>query len=213
MAKTVGIAFAWSPDMKYARPTLLSLAIAALVTGCFLGHRNPGPPPSDVAVTVAGVSLADECAPVAARCAPEPVPPESEAPAGDAAGAFAPCDGPCCGSLCQQSSVTLAIDADGDAPVSFRIQRATLLTADGSEVATLRTDTPRIWSDGGYVTWDEVIATPSRSQVLYDLRDLSWGDPADSYRTTYRLRLDIEVDGEERTITSEETTREAPIVT
>ena len=203
-----GTVFAERGGMLQRRSITLVCSFVLLVAGCFLGHRQSGDPPSEIGVAIAAVSLADECAPLAGRCAPEPEQPEA-----DSAGAFAPCDGPCCPSFCQQSTVTLAIDADGDAPAEFRMLGASLLAADGDHVSNLSATNPRIWTGTEYTSWDEVIGTPSESRVLYDLRDLAWPDSFDSFRTTYRLRLEVEVDGEMRTLTSEETTREAPIVT
>ena len=205
-AISTGILLASTGGMLYRRlaaPT----ALALLVSGCFLQHRGPVDPPAQIQVAIASVNLGEDCPPVDLRCA------APETPEADAAGAFAPCDGPCCGSLCQQSYVTLAIAADGDAPAEFRVLGATLLTAAGIEVMSLRTNNPRIWDGSEFSAWDETIATPSESQVLYDLNGVSWTDSIESFRTTYRLRLDVEVDGSARTIMSEETTREAPIVT
>lgn len=193
-----------------------NLSIASLLValtglaGCFLEHdREPATSSLDVSLSIAGVSLGEDCPAVESRCA-EPDP-EGEAGPGFAGD----CAGDCCGSLCQQSSVTLAIAADGDeGPLAFRVRSVTLLDASGAALTTLRSDNPRIWSDGtGYVGWDESVATPSEQQVLYDLNGLDWSVITDSYSRTYRVRLEVEIAGEVRTLTSEETTREAPIVT
>jgi hypothetical protein len=189
-----------------------STLLLAGVAGCFLNHDGPTrePPRADIDVSIAGVSLGEECG--ESRLAPgacaDEGPPAEEEPG------LADCDGPCCGSFCQQSSVTLAIAADGvDGPLAFRVRSVTLLDSSGESLATLRADTPRIWAEDGYVAWDEQVGTPSEQQVLYDLHDLDWNLIPDSYSRTYRVRVVVEIAGEVRTLTSEETTREAPIVT
>ena len=190
--------------------TVVFTVLLAALGGCFLDHGTERAASGFTAdLSIAGVSLGEDC-PASepdARCDPE-----ADAGAGLIGG---DCDGPCCGSLCQQSSVTLAIAADGlEGPLAFRVRSVTLLDASGAALSTLRADTPRRWDDAeGYVGWDEQVGVPSEQQVLYDLHDLDWSGITDSYSRTYRLRLEVEIGGEVRTLTSEETTREAPIVT
>lgn len=197
---------------------LTTTLLAALgAVGCFLDHGRDGSGSTEstleVDVSIAGVSLGEDCGETGGlapgRCAPEED--------GGGAGAGEPsadCDGPCCGSYCQPSSVTFSIIADGDRSADFRVVSVTLLDGtDRSELMELTADTPRRWTDEGYVAWDEVVPTPSDMQTLYDLHGIDWSGVEDSYSRTYRLRVEVEVDGEVRTLTSEETTREAPIVT
>lgn len=193
--------------MRHA--SILTVSVLVTLAGCFLGHEPERVPPAFTAdLSIAGVSLGEDCG--AGLIAPE-------CDGADSGGAGAPmgdCAGDCCGSLCQQSSVTLAIAADGlEGPLAFRVLSATLLDSSGAELLTLRADTPRIWGDDGYTAWDEQVGTPSEQQVLYDLHDVDWSSITDSYSRTYRVRLEVEIGGEVRTLTSEETTREAPIVT
>ena len=198
------------PPMRHS-PFLSSVLLAAL-GGCFLDHDVEREPSGFTAeLSIAGVSLGEDC-PASepdARC-------DTDGDADSGAGLIGgDCDGPCCGSLCQQSSVTLAIAADGlEGPLAFRVRAVTLLDASGAPLLTLRADTPRRWDEtDGYVDWDEQVGVPSEQQVLYDLHDLDWSGITDSYSRTYRLRVELEIGGEVRTLTSEETTREAPIVT
>jgi len=185
---------------------VFALLVAAFVGGCFFNHEPEPLPGLDIDVAIAGLSLADDC-------------PSGEPGAGDPGliGDCAPSedgryDG--CGGFCQQSSVALAITADGDRSASFRIVRATLLDTDGSELTDLPTSNAQIYAaDGTYGAWDETIPTPSELQVLYDLDGVDWSIVPESYGRMFRLRLVVEVDGVERTLTSEETTREYPVVT
>jgi hypothetical protein len=177
------------------------LAVVTLVGGCFIGHGHEPPPipPLEIDAAISAVSLGDECA-------DEDEPSGAPRVAGDCAE-----DG--CGSWCQQSTVSLAITADGDRAASFRVLRATLLASDGTVMMELSTSNARLYTGGEYAEWDETIPTPSDLAVLYDLDGVDWSGVADPYARTYRVRLLVEIDGEQRTLTSEETTREYPIVT
>ena len=199
---------------------LISTVLAVLgAVGCFLDH---GPERGsteeelfEADVSIAGVSLGEDCGTGLidpGRCADG----DSGGAGADepSDGAPADCDGPCCGSYCQPSGVTFAITADGDRSGTFRVLSVTLLDGETrTELMELTADTPRRWTEEGYVAWDEVIPTPSDMQTHYELHGIDWSSVTDSYSRTYRLEVEVEVDGEVRTLTSEETTREAPIVT
>jgi len=187
----------------------LVLSLVAL-GGCFLNHPEPEPT-FDVDVAIAAVSLADDCGAAAASrfagdCA-EPEPSDPSDPSGISSE-----DG--CGGYCQGSSVSLAITADGDRALSFRIQRVILLDADDNELTDLSSDNARLYdATEGFVAWDETIPTPSELSVIYDLHGLDWSGIEDPYGRTFKLRVVVDIEGETRTLTSEETSREYPVVT
>jgi hypothetical protein len=190
--------------MHHARLFLfLVLACFAVAAGgCFFSQeRHVEGSTSAVAVEIAGVSLADECGSVAARCgAPEP-------------GFAGDCESGSCCDLCQQSSVTFAITADGDAPATFAVRSVGLLDSTGVPLMPLDADNARSWSEEGYQPWDQVVGSPSDMQVLYDLRNVDWSAVTDPYSRTYQVRIEVLINGVPRVLTSAETTREAPIVT
>ncbi len=78
----------------------------------------------------------------------------------------------------------------------------------------LSADNARLYDEtDGYVAWDESIPTPSELSVLYDLHGIDWSGVEGSYDRTFQLRVVVDIEGETRTLTSEETSREYPIVT
>lgn len=205
--------------MRNALLTMMALTVG-LAVGCFMDHSPGGSTEEmlEIEVAITGVSLGEDCGTglvEPGRCAPAPEPDEGDDGGADGADGApsADCDGDCCGSYCQPSSVAFSIIAEGDRSAHFRVRSVTLLGNRGEELGELTADTPRRWTEEGYVAWDEVIPTPGDMQTLYELRGLDWSSVDSSYSRTYRLRVEIEVDGELRTLTSEETTREAPIVT
>jgi hypothetical protein len=186
--------------------TLGIALIASLVAlgGCFSTHPEPDPT-FDVDVAITATTLGEDC-------------PSADADGRFAAGACAPAeDGESdvgCGGWCQGSSLGFAITADADRTLSFSVRRVTLLAEDGSELMELTSDNPRLFDEtDGYVGWDETIPTPSELGTLYDLHGIDWSGMEDSYGRTFRVRAVIDVEGETRTLVSEETTREYPIVT
>jgi hypothetical protein len=185
---------------------VILIAIVGLV-GCTMRH-SPDPDPVDfeIDLAIAAATLADECGDLASRA--EPGFAGDCAPSEDGTGD--------CGGWCDQSNVSVAITADADRALPFTVLRATLLSSDGAELMELSTANPRIYAESAYETWDETIPTPTTGMnVLYDLHGVDWsavgGD--DPWSTTYKVRLVVDVEGTSYTLTSDELTRQAPLVT
>lgn len=177
------------------------LAAFTLVLGSC--HSSVTPPSGvEVDALISSVSLADDC-------------PSSSSGAG-----IAPCAPDVdCPSFCQQSGVQLdfTVGAGSIEPLPFRILEARLLDADTNElVDDLDTREPSTWVDDAYASWDEQLISPSELSTSYKLSAPDWSDigsrvaaPSDFFI----LELDVEIDGEPRTLQSDPIAREAPIVT
>ncbi|MEM9195040.1 MAG: hypothetical protein AAGF12_38055 [Myxococcota bacterium] len=196
--------------------------VAVGVGGCFMNHgdREIVEPPTWTAdISISAVSLGEDCGSHAGD-APNGAPPQ------DGDGRFGDCALPPgepdeapgliggCGFPCQESSMALAIDADGDIPLAFQVRRVTVIDSDTREALFNLTPTrPQVFQNDSYVEWDETIPTPSELRTLYRLDGIDWSSVERSYQRMYRLEVEVEIQGETRTLTSEETAREAPIVT
>lgn len=162
--------------------------------------------PSSVTVSIASVTLDDDCGGGAA---------------GDvAAGACA--DGPCGGPpSCRGSSLQLSLSSGpGGGASRFSIESVELYDArTGDRVATLTPRGGQTWSTTGtYVPWDGAVAPSQSMQVSYPLSGLDWssisgGDSSSAYGSHYRLQVVVEIDGEERTLVSSDVGREPMVVT
>lgn len=117
---------------------------------------------------------------------------------------------------CSQSTVQLALENLGEAPVTVEIKAVRIL-AKGEILSTLATRKPKIWTDNRYDPWDQSLAPGQPSKASYKLGEPNWSEverklDGDSYGRMYTLEIDIALDGELQTIRSPEFAREKPHV-
>jgi len=175
---------------------------------------------ASVQVAVASVQLQDDCpSPKKAQAEDEPMQPKSEKPSmampdepmGDVADSergFAP--------MCVQSRVQLSIESEVDAAVGFAIREVRLKQADGGKVVgTMGAREPKIWDESKYSTWDESIPANVSVKVGYALGDPGWSRVekalgSSSWGPLFVVEIDVEIDGEVRTIVSPKVPRDEP---
>lgn len=87
------------------------------------------------------------------------------------------------------------------------------------ETANLTASGPQVWNGRSYETWNEQVTPGGDLKASYTLTQPDWstidgkGTSSVSYRTPYKLRVTMTVDGTEVVIESGELRREAPVVT
>lgn len=182
--------------------TLLILGGATLALTACLSHTRTEPT-LDVDASIASVTLGDDCA---AERGP--------GIAGDCEPGFAEC-----GGFCTQTGVRLHLEAAADGPaVPFEVLRVRMYTMDGALVDELSGRNPREFAEDGYGPWDEMIAPGADLSVSYDLDAPDWasiggGDEWETYGMSFRIEIDVRVDGVERTLEFEPASREPEVVT
>lgn len=187
-----------------------SALVLALALGCTSSHE--GGSSLDVEAAIASVTLGDACGESGARR-----PPAGE-PSGDAP-IIGDCeDGGFCGG-CRSTSIQIALDAGaGDAEVPFEVISIELLDMDRRVLDTLDPMTATLYTDEGYVGWDETIAPNESLSVRYETTAPDWatigdGNAWSTFGVPYRIRMRVLVDGEERTLDFSPAMREPEIVT
>jgi hypothetical protein len=183
-------------------------ALSTLLAAC--GGAGLGTPiisnGPDVSASLSAVSLAEDCGEA------------KGAPGFGDQGACA--EGTECPSFCQQSNLQIDLAADGgDAPVAFAIV-AVRVTAENDD--GLRDDltsrSPRQWTSNGYVAWDEQIAPSAALKVSYSLSAPDWGALSSTARIsnsgqTYRVEVDVRINGVLHTLSRGGVTREPEVAT
>lgn len=176
-----------------------SVSAASLLSGgCLATHSTEA---LEVDVTLASVTLAQDCAPAGAG---EP------GIAGDCAE-----DSDSCGGWCQQSSLQLHITATADGTeVPFEIVSVRVTDPDAALVGSLTTRSPRVFTEDSYTPWDETIAPSDDLSVTYDTSAPDWyaSGARLAWGTVYEVEVVVRVDGVERTLHGE-AMREPEIVT
>jgi hypothetical protein len=119
-----------------------------------------------------------------------------------------------CGSPCQQSNVLVALDAEpGRGPVAVEIVAVRLLSSDGKLLDHLDARDPTIWTGSSYGTWDGELAAASSIKAGWNISAPHWADFSDARAPsiTYRVEVDLSIDGVLRTLSLDGVTRE-PII-
>jgi hypothetical protein len=163
------------------------------------------PPGITVTATFVSATLGDDCAAKADS---------SFAPSD----CYVPPDGGSCRgtSTCQQSNMQISFKSAGTASAKIEIVSVSLRDAAGTEVAKLTSREPRLWKDSSYVTWDEILPAASEVKASYNLSAPPWstlGLSTTRTQQTYRLRVEIKINGSPVTIESTDLTREPVVVT
>lgn len=172
----------------------LTLALAAFTLSCGGGagtsprKPDPNPTPGQVDLSIASVTLADDCGspPSTAPTAGEMVRPEDRSQfASQTAGDRA----------CQQSSVQLRV-ANGTAePSTITVKKVELLDESGAVLRELTSRDASQWANDTYQAWDQKVGPNQVLQVSYSL-----SAPSASPGSTYTVRVTIAAGDGERTI-------------
>jgi hypothetical protein len=184
---------------------MMAASLAALAA-CAASEAAPG---TDVSVSLASVTLADDCP---SRTPPAPAQPPAAAPARRAPstpGVAAPSD---CGSPscdvprhCEQTSMQLSVRAPAGAkPTTIRIKKVELLDPKGKLLQVLAVREAARWTDRGYVAWDQTIRAAETVAASYALEAPSWDKLTNgrynAHSKTFQLRVTVTVGTANRTV-------------
>lgn len=191
--------------MKTIRPVLF-LAAAALAWSCG-GAADPDTvPPTNKATTlevsIASVTLADDCGTGPTAIPSEPAATMDEAAGGSMGGASAKSQA-YGDRACEQSSIQLRVANSTDAASKVVIQKVEVLDDAGTVVAELTPRAPSRWDNDAYQAWDEQVAPSQVLQVSYALTA-----PYVMRGATYTVRVTVAAGDDERTL-EQKTTLEA----
>lgn len=197
-------------------PFALAAATAALA-GCWSSSK-PGTQPQrgDVTVSLAAVSLADDCGesftmppPVAAgeaasqRRAPITA---ADLPPEPVQGSCAP-EGGCGHSLrraCEQTTMQLSVRSTSSAPTNIRIKRVELVDEHGKLLGRLDARAPVVWASDAYKPWDQTVAPGATLAASYALSAPPWeqveGGRWGAASRTFQLRVTLAIGDADRTI-------------
>jgi hypothetical protein len=189
--------------------SLLFVAVSAAALACG-GTHEPGPttttPPTTagkVAVTIASVTLADDCGTGPTAVPPPPAPaqaPAEKLAAGDSA-SQQPSAGASMKSMamadraCEQSSIQLRVANPTATASKVTVQRVELLDASGTKVGELTPRAPSRWADDTYAEWNEQVAASETLSVSYAL-----SAPNVMRGATYTVRVVVGSADGERTL-------------
>lgn len=151
------------------------------------------PAPADVAVDIASVSLADDC--------PEP------GQANQTARAVSE------DRSCDQTAMQIALKSTGDQATQIRIKKVELLDRNHQVVGTLAPRAPMVWSDNGYVAWDQTIAGGKTLKASYKLSAPNWSAVGGRWQpagATFHVRVTLALGAHERSIEKQATLRAMP---
>jgi hypothetical protein len=197
-------------------PILPLVSSVALLVACSGALEGQGPGKIDtgsnlvVSAAVSGLTLGDE------GCAATAGAPASRAPAADCAEpapGMAPGSG-CGGWVCRQSSVQIAITAEGSgAATKIEVVRVTLLESDDKELQDLAASSPRQWTEGGYAAFSGAVGAGANLKTMWSLEAPAWSKHGASYTKQYKVRITLKAGEGTTTVDSELVSREAPVAT
>lgn len=183
----------------------LPVTVLALATACWHEPKSQTPRPPDpnptsgkLDVSIASVTLADDCnQPPTAMPPPMPAAkPMSEARSQSKTTPHAGASVAMADRACAQSSVQLRVANGTQDRSTIAIKKIELLDEAGNKMRDLQPRDPSLWADDGYVPWDQQIAPAAVLQVSYAL-----SAPSASSGGTYTVRVTVATgDGSDRTI-------------
>jgi hypothetical protein len=179
---------------------LLLAALLAVSCGPNLSPTWPSKT-GDVTAALSSVSLAQDCGAKGVA---------------DFAGACAV--GQPCPSFCRQSNLQLSLVSTQQAGAKVEVRAVRLLDkATGAVLDTLTAKNPQQWTGAAYAPWDQIVGGGVTLKVTFDLSAPDWnkvtgGNGARSYGATYRVQVDLAVDGAVHTL-EVEAQREPEVVT
>lgn len=184
----------------------LPLALLALATSCWRGSKTPtpgqpDPKPGAIDVSIASVTLADDCNQPPSTT-PPPLSAAKQASAEPDSSSQSPVAGPSASMMemgdraCEQSSVQLRVASGASEASKLAIKTIELLDENGAKLRDLTPRDPSLWSENGYVPWDQQIAPQAVLQVSYAL-----SAPFATSGGTYTVRVVVTAgDGTDRTL-------------
>ncbi len=201
--------------MRVATVASLLLALSA---GCTKHERQNGggpvkPSPSvgpvagpEVAVTLAAVTLADDCATAEAPATPAlPAKTASPRPGDQAPASMVPGAAPS-RRRCEQTTMQLMLAASGkSARTDIQITKVELFEkADGKSLGTMTARDPQAWTDaaGAYQTWDGSIGPGQQLKAMYKLSAPDWsviGGKWNAQGKSFRVVVTVKMGGQEST--------------
>jgi hypothetical protein len=180
--------------------------LTSLVAGCWTGSQQAPKPKApvdpDVAITLASVTLGDDCGdaavipPPARRAPSKPMPPADEAP-GAAPRHYR--------MHCDQTSMQLAVrSTGGDHATTIQVKKVELLDKAGAVLGELESRMPTRWTDDGYVEWNQTVEANQTLQASYALSSPDWnkltGSRWNAHSKTFQLRVTLVVGSKDRTV-------------
>lgn len=100
---------------------------------------------------------------------------------------------------CRQSSIQLAFTGQAEA-TSIEIKSLRLLSIDGKDLGQLSSRHPTMFSETGYVKWEEIIPANAELKASYKLSIPNWSDVdtalgAPSVGVQFTLEVELEANG------------------
>lgn len=111
---------------------------------------------------------------------------------------------------CEQTSMQLSItSAPGNGPARVLVKKVELFDSSGKSIGVLSSSDPTVWDESGaYVPWDERVAPSSTIAVSYALGQPVFAE-GDGRDQTYTVKALVSVDGVDRSLSQELSTRTA----
>jgi hypothetical protein len=181
--------------IKTLRPALF-LALVTAACGASSEPDTTTPPTNahdQVEISIASVTLADDCGGGPSAGFAQPPAAEHEGPSQGAAmksQAISAGD-----RACEQSSIQLRIANPTDEASSIAIQTIEVIDASGARVAELTSRAPSRWVDSAYQAWDEQIAPNQVLQVSYAL-----STPYLARGASYTVKVTLATGDDQRTL-------------
>jgi hypothetical protein len=154
--------------------SLLAIAVSAAALACGNAHEpSPtAPKAAGVDVSIASVTLANDCG--GGPRTPPPEPAETKVAAAGSMTAKVAADMEDRPRMareraCEQSSVQLRVANTTDAAAKVTVQSVELFDPKGVKLADLAPRAPSRWAGDGYQAWDEQVAASETAQVSYAL--------------------------------------------
>ncbi|MBA3463543.1 MAG: hypothetical protein H0T46_26540 [Deltaproteobacteria bacterium] len=192
--------------MTLLRTTLLaSLTVFAVACGGAKPQQPPTnkPAPNAVDVSIASVTLADDCG-TAPTTMPPPRSSMRQKPSTEFADMAAPSAGAMARRRCEQSSVQLRVENGTAAASDISIKKVELLDESGNVLGELTPREPSKWTGDSYQPWDGKVDAAQTLQISYSL-----SQPAVSDGGTYTVRVTIASAEGDKTLETKKTL-EAP---
>jgi hypothetical protein len=116
---------------------------------------------------------------------------------------------------CTQSWLQISFEANAVSQAQVSLAAVRLLTADGKLLSSIPSRAPSLWSDNGYIPWDQVVPQGTAIQASYKIAppDRSVDEAAlgtSSFGTSFIVEAEISVAGKTLTVRSNPFSRQRP---
>jgi hypothetical protein len=216
------------------RFVVVAIALAACESTSTPGPTKPDPgfsPAPEIAVELAGVTLAEDCADgIATKPITPPAQPVQQTPkpaakvdanasqdisAGACAGGPGSCRGPS-QPACEQTAMQLSVKVPaGVAASSIKVKKVELLDDAGTAVGELTARAPTKWDGGAYIAWDEALpGGAAQLSASYKLTQPDWnkltGGRMNAPSKRFRLRVTFAIGSKDRVVEKQSITPAMP---